>query len=72
MEFRAVPEVSDKNIREWIIKALAICFGLGEKVMDIEIDKIYRINSRFAWMRDIPVLVQFVRRRQGSSPTEIL
>lgn len=65
MRLRTIPKVSDENIREKIIKALAIFLDWEEEDTEVETGKVYRINSTFMRTRNVlrDVLVHFVRKK---------
>lgn len=63
LTFLVIPELSTDGIRLRMIKALAQLINWEENILDLEIDKDYTVNSRFATKRKLPrdVLVHFVR-----------
>lgn len=64
LRLRGVPEKSDENTREYIVSALAQYLQIEEEDLDSEIDKIFRVNSRYAREKKVPrdILIYFVRK----------
>lgn len=65
LRFRTIPEISDEDIKEKIIKLLGNFLNCEEKDTEAEIDKVYRIKSRSATRRNVSrnVLNHFVRKK---------
>jgi len=65
LRLRGVPEAKEENLKDKIIQALLGLIDWEEEKMIEEIEKGFRINSRYAAMTNKPrdVLVQFARRK---------
>jgi len=64
LRLRAVPEQEDEDTRGRMICELAKFLEREEQELDIEIDKIFRVNSRYARIKKVSrdILVYFVRK----------
>jgi len=65
LRFRGLPENKEEDLKEVRIQTLAIAIGWDEDRMADEIEKVFRVNSKYAEINKKPrdVLVEFSRRK---------
>nr|GEZ82414.1 hypothetical protein [Tanacetum cinerariifolium] len=65
LRFRAIPEQQGEDIRNRMLQILAQFLQIDQEELDLDLDKVYRINTRYAAIKKVPrdVLVHFVRQR---------
>lgn len=65
LRFRGIPEFKEEELKGKIIQALATMIDWEEDRLNDEIEKIFRVNSKYAELHNKPrdVLVEFSRRK---------
>ncbi|KAH0627099.1 hypothetical protein JD844_002498 [Phrynosoma platyrhinos] len=63
VKLRGLPEVDGENLMDILIPPLANYMGRPEHLCDLEVDKVFRLNSKIAAQRNVPrdIVVNFVR-----------